>query len=248
MPREKDRQKHHEEIRKNLSPRMKAFTTELEEMFPDIVYTSGKRDKAIGKAGNKSHHMTGDAIDLAGNQKEIYNTLYNTKKGVELLVRHGMGIIDETNPDMMKKTGATGAHYHISPDKIFVQKVKDRYQELGEEEPKKMVVFNPSNEPVEIDPEDLTEEINIEKEVSRKTENSEARSELSREEEHRQKIAESLIFDQSTMDVPMNTAPNTSSSTKEPLIQGFKIAETNIQRSLPENQSFFTTKLVEGER
>lgn len=27
-----------------------------------------------------------------------------------------LGIIDETTPEVMSKTGATGAHWHIGPD------------------------------------------------------------------------------------------------------------------------------------
>ena len=30
----------------------------------------------------------------------------------------GLGVIEETSKEMQQKTGATGAHFHIGPDKI----------------------------------------------------------------------------------------------------------------------------------
>lgn len=35
--------------------------------------------------------------------------------------KRGLGVLDETTPDMMARTGATGKHFHIGPDKLAIQ-------------------------------------------------------------------------------------------------------------------------------
>ena len=35
--------------------------------------------------------------------------------------RHNWGIIEETTPEVMSKTGATGKHWHFGPDTMAVQ-------------------------------------------------------------------------------------------------------------------------------
>jgi hypothetical protein len=123
---------HNNPIVDGLSDNMKAFTRELEQKFPSIRYTSGKREAAqkVGKHHNHSHHNTGDAVDIGREHKDVYEYLYNTREGLELLTKHGLGIIDETSPEMMKKTGATGPHYHIGKDTKFAAEAKNRYTTL----------------------------------------------------------------------------------------------------------------------
>lgn len=37
---------------------------------------------------------------------------------MEWFKQHKFGILDETTPEMLKRTGGTGVHYHIGPDQI----------------------------------------------------------------------------------------------------------------------------------
>ena len=113
MPRVKDNGK----IVEGLATNMKSFAQAVEEKFPNVVYTSGRRDASqkVGKNYKHSHHNTGDALDISGRNPEVYEYLTKDPEGQALMRQYGYELIDETNPEMMKKTGATGPHYHIEP-------------------------------------------------------------------------------------------------------------------------------------
>lgn len=118
---------------------LKNFYSELEESlketYPDggyeLLITSAKRDSAIGKSGNKSHHLSGNAFDLRADKK-VYDYLYNTPKGVGLLAKHGLGLLDETSKETLAKTGGTGAHLHIGKDSKYVAQTKQRFEKSTE--------------------------------------------------------------------------------------------------------------------
>jgi hypothetical protein len=130
MGRVKDKDHQHDHIVDGLSEDMKGFVGELEQIFPELRYTSGKRnpEQKIGKNYKHSHHNTGDALDLGAEHKDVYEYLYNTKEGLGLLTKYGLGVIDETDPKMMAKTGATGAHFHIGKDTKFAAEAKKKYE------------------------------------------------------------------------------------------------------------------------
>lgn len=98
--------------------------------------TSGKREPGqAGNAGNKSKHVIGEAFDVSDEHMDDYAYLLNTQEGLALLSKYNLGIIDETDPEMQKKTGATGAHFHIGTDSKFSAKVKERYNNFDKSEP-----------------------------------------------------------------------------------------------------------------
>ena len=35
--------------------------------------------------------------------------------------KKGLGVLDETSPSMMARTGATGKHFHIGPDRLALE-------------------------------------------------------------------------------------------------------------------------------
>lgn len=111
MPRVKD----NGTIVQGLAPNMQTFAQAIEEKFPNVVYTSGKREASqrVGKNYKHSHHNTGNALDISGRNPEVYAYLTKDPEGIALMKRYGLEAIDETNPETMKKTGATGPHYHI---------------------------------------------------------------------------------------------------------------------------------------
>ena len=88
----------------------------------NIRITSGVRPGAMTKSGNRSHHSFGNAIDITPNfaQGETWESMRRkvkeSKEFQQFMRDNKFGIIDETTPDVMAKTGATGAHWHVGPD------------------------------------------------------------------------------------------------------------------------------------
>lgn len=135
----------HEDIR--------LFEIELKEKFPDLVVTSGYRPNAKTKQGNPSRHGKGEAIDIRYNP-EINNYLWNTKEGVALLNKYGLGFLDESDPKTMKRTGAFGKHTHIGRDNTLVPITKQRYKELWGEEYVQQPQGNINSQPTNFDSDD----------------------------------------------------------------------------------------------
>ena len=95
------------------------FHNELYKLFPNMVVTSGRRyGDGVGKLGNKSRHNLGQAIDIRVNN-DIKNFLLSND-GVNLMKKYKVGFLDESDPDTMKKTGATGPHFHIGKDSKLI--------------------------------------------------------------------------------------------------------------------------------
>lgn len=96
------------------------FHNELYKLFPNMVVTSGRRyGNGVGKLGNKSRHNLGQAIDIQVNNG-IKNFLLSND-GVNLMKKYKVGFLDESSPDTMKKTGATGPHFHIGKDSTLTR-------------------------------------------------------------------------------------------------------------------------------
>ena len=107
-----------------------ALAKEIQELFAkagiNATVTSGKRAAGqAGNAGKKSHHVNGNAVDIIPGEGETFDTLRTKMMGnhdiLEFFYSNGLGIIDETDPEVRKRTGATGAHYHIGPDQWAVK-------------------------------------------------------------------------------------------------------------------------------
>ena len=95
------------------------FHNELYKLFPNMVITSGRRyGNGVGKLGNKSRHNLGQAIDIKVNN-DIKNFLLSND-GITLMKKYKVGFLDESDPDTMRKTGATGPHFHIGKDSKLI--------------------------------------------------------------------------------------------------------------------------------
>ena len=95
-----------------------------------IKITSGFRGKGDfrgGKTlqGKRSNHnrldsqgkpMAYDIVPINGNFEELLNLMYSNPRIVSWFKQRGYGILEETTPNVMKRTGATGKHLHIGPD------------------------------------------------------------------------------------------------------------------------------------
>lgn len=84
--------------------------------------TSGHRPGAKTKSGKLSHHDTGNALDITPASGQTWDDLIaqmkKSSRFIEYMKSHGFGILDERGDAMQKRTGATGAHFHIGPDQI----------------------------------------------------------------------------------------------------------------------------------
>lgn len=84
--------------------------------------TSGHRPGAKTKSGKPSHHDAGNALDITPASGQTWDDLIaqmkKSSRFIEYMKSHGFGILDERGDVMQKRTGATGAHFHIGPDQI----------------------------------------------------------------------------------------------------------------------------------
>lgn len=136
MPRVKDIHANHKHsnfshFEEGLADNLVQFNRELLEYFPEITYTSGKRSASdkVGKASSKSRHNTGEAVDIVPDKK-VYEFLTTDIRGLRLLNKYGLGALDETDPEVMKATGATGAHYHIGKDTKLVSQARKMIEDM----------------------------------------------------------------------------------------------------------------------
>ena len=106
-----------------------------------IKITSGYRDKFRGgktKSGKQSNHnktdeygnpMAYDIQPLINGKVDKSNSAFaylrsilsNNQTVREWFKLRNWGILDETTPQIMAKTGATGKHFHIGPDSAAVK-------------------------------------------------------------------------------------------------------------------------------
>ena len=108
----------------------------LKQEGVDFTITSGYRPNAITKSGHKSNHsIEGGAYDIKPTNgktfEDLKNEIYSNPTIVQWMNDHGWGIIEETTPEVMAKTGATGKHWHFGPDSMGVENFKKRLEEYN---------------------------------------------------------------------------------------------------------------------
>lgn len=95
--------------------------------------SSGYRKGAMSKNGHKSNHShlnsdgTPGAYDIVpndGNFENLRKEIYGNPRIISWLKAKGWGILEETTSDIMKKTGATGKHWHFGPDTAAIDMSK----------------------------------------------------------------------------------------------------------------------------
>lgn len=86
--------------------------------------TSGYRPDAKTKQGRPSHHGAGNAIDITPIKGQTWDDLLSqmrrSKRFLDYMRSHKLGILDERSKEMLAQTGGTGAHFHIGPDRAAV--------------------------------------------------------------------------------------------------------------------------------
>lgn len=119
---------------------MKHVLDALDKYGIKYQLTSGKRTKLIGSAGEKSHHLKGNAIDLIpikGMTWADFKKQFRENKAVlDYLKSKGYGIYDETTPEALSKSKGTGYHFHIGPDQLAIKGLNAFYGKNGMRFPK----------------------------------------------------------------------------------------------------------------
>lgn len=108
----------------------------LKQEGVDFTITSSYRPNAVTKSGHKSNHsIEGGAYDIKPSNgktfEDLKNEIYSNPTIVQWMNDHDWGIIEETTPEVMAKTGATGKHWHFGPDSMGVENFKKRLEEYN---------------------------------------------------------------------------------------------------------------------
>jgi hypothetical protein len=79
----------------------------------------------VGTAGARSWHPRHGAVDIVPQGdttfEDIENVLHNHPVVRQYMLSHNLGLLDESgrtpeSKETMRRTGATGAHFHIGKD------------------------------------------------------------------------------------------------------------------------------------
>ncbi len=90
-----------------------SFTDLLNKEGIKVRVTSGLRPGAKTKQGRQSYHSTGQALDIVpldGNFNKLRQQISQNPTVLNYMKKHGIGILDETTPEVLARTGGTGAH------------------------------------------------------------------------------------------------------------------------------------------
>lgn len=137
LPKETEQEEITEEDKK------KTFTQILQEEGIDVRtsrdYVDGAKT-AQGKTSNhgrKTEHGHPGAYDIIpkdGDFDKLRAAIYGNSRVKGWLASNKFGILEEITPETMKKTGATGKHFHVGPDSIAVESSRKngvRYAQHG---------------------------------------------------------------------------------------------------------------------
>lgn len=116
-----------ENISQELDPKyglMKGFINKASEENLPFRVTSGYRPGAVTSNGSQSWHSKGLALDIVPSQGVTWETFRKAFQNSPALIKwmrdNQFGIINETSPAMLAKTGGTGPHWHIGKDKLAI--------------------------------------------------------------------------------------------------------------------------------
>ena len=137
-------QRYEDVVEPGFSPTTSSNNISFEELIKQenlpIRITSGFRGEGDfrggkTKQGKRSNHnrkdehgnpMAYDIVPTDGNFERLLNKMYSNPRVVEWFKSKGYGILEETSPEVMRRTGATGKHLHIGPDSWARQMFENR--------------------------------------------------------------------------------------------------------------------------
>ena len=120
------------EIKLELNPdSLRQFAKLLENKGIPVRITSIERPGARTSNGAMSHHSSGKAMDVVpvdNNFEKLQNVLTTDPDVIGFMNMLGIGFIDETTEEMLRRTGGTGPHYHFGPDKLAIKHYQSFFQ------------------------------------------------------------------------------------------------------------------------
>ena len=149
------------------NPRESYIYEELPTLLKDaglnVRVTSGYRPVgAVGTAGARSWHPRHGAVDIVPQGdttfEDIENVLHNHPVVRQYMLSHNLGLLDESgrtpeSKETMRRTGATGAHFHIGKDSKPAAAYRQRVGALQSTDDNKVVYFTnpflPLEQPIE---------------------------------------------------------------------------------------------------
>lgn len=104
----------------------------------NLQVTSGLRPGAKTKSGNDSRHGVGEAVDVSFPKlgSKAYDAILKDQDVVKYMMEKGLTAINEYDPKIMNKTGATSPHIHFGFDKgtgladAFRNSVRNTYENI----------------------------------------------------------------------------------------------------------------------
>lgn len=93
--------------------RIQGFLDQLEKHNIKVNVTSRNRPGAKTKQGRTSFHATNDAVDITPvgqTFEQLREQIGQIPELLKYMRDNSLGILDETTPEMLAKTGGTGAH------------------------------------------------------------------------------------------------------------------------------------------
>lgn len=114
--------------------KMSGLLDEFRKHGISVRVTSGTRQGATTKQGKTSFHSTGEALDITPiNQTyaQLRSQIASKPELVRYMKENGYGILDETTPEMLARTGGTGAHWHIGRDRIATENFRQWFGKNG---------------------------------------------------------------------------------------------------------------------
>lgn len=103
---------------------LKRFADFLGEKGVPVKITSLTRKGATTSNGSVSRHHYGKAMDVVpvnGDFSALRRLMLNDPEVINAMNNLGIGYLDETTEEMLKKTGGTGPHFHYGDDRSAVQ-------------------------------------------------------------------------------------------------------------------------------
>lgn len=110
------------------------LSKDIEELFKDagikVRVTSSYRPGSRTSSGKTSWHSIKDEygnsraydiVPIDGNFDSLREAMISNPLIRYYFSKKGLGVLDETSSSMMAKTGATGKHFHIGPDRLALE-------------------------------------------------------------------------------------------------------------------------------
>lgn len=102
----------------NLDDKIKGFADLIKSKgYSGYSGAKGGVDNRLTKSGHPSRHIKGQALDMVLDTPNAYQTLLNDPEIASYALQNGLTLIDEYNPNISSKTGATAGHIHVGYDK-----------------------------------------------------------------------------------------------------------------------------------